>query len=101
MYQEAYSEFRRITSGGKGGDKGNTNGRVDGATILRKLGMTFYHRGQLDEAKAHLIDALRTERLSKAHCGETGAANSLPLLLLDIGMIHIKCEEYVEAMKAL
>jgi hypothetical protein len=52
--------------------------------------MTFYHRGKYDEAKAHLMDALRAERSRRDRDGETGAANGLPLLLSDIGMVHGK-----------
>ena len=83
-YREAYTEYRRV--GHASGD-----GTVDGATILGKLGMTFYHRGMLDEAKAHLMDALRAERSSKDRDGVTGNASGLPLLLSDIGMVHSKC----------
>ncbi|KAL3811780.1 LOW QUALITY PROTEIN: hypothetical protein ACHAXA_004212 [Cyclostephanos tholiformis] len=94
-YREAYSEFRRLGNA-------NHDDTIDGATILRKLGMTFYHRGMFDEAKAHLMDALSVERSSKDHGGGfTGSSSGLPLLLSDIGMVHIKCDEYAEATKAL
>ena len=52
--------------------------------------MTFYHRGMFDEAKAHLMDALRAERSRGDRDGEAGADNGLPLLLSDIGMVHSK-----------
>ena len=83
-YREAYSEYRRV-------GRAICDGYVDGATILDKLGMTFYHRGMLDEAKAHLMDALRAERSSKDRDCATGSASRLPLILSDIGMVHSKC----------
>jgi chromosome segregation ATPase len=102
-YQEAYSEFRNVSSSssGKNNVKGPAGSRVNGATILRKLGMTFYHRGMFDEAKAHLMDALRMERSSKDRGDETSSSNGLPLLLCDISMVHLKCGENNEAIKAL
>lgn len=102
-YQEAYFEFRKVSSSssGKNNVKGPAGNLVNGATILRKLGMTFYHRGMLDEAKAHLMDALRMERSSKDHSDETYSSNGLPLLLCDISTVHLKCGENNEAIKAL
>lgn len=96
-YQKANSELKKITNGGN--NRSSIDVHVVGAKILRKLGMSYYHRGMNDDAKTMLMNALSILR-SKKDGGEDSTLD-MPSLLIDIGMVNIACGDNAEAMNVL
>ena len=98
-YQDGYYEYKKTSSTTK---KLGGFGSVEEAGLLRKLGNALYHQAKYEDSKAHFMDALRVLRSSHddGGGGESGSPD-FSSLLCDIGMAHIKCGEYTEAMNVL
>lgn len=103
-YQEALFQFKIVHSNtSKSAMNRNSSQRgtmelsaMDESRILKLIGMSQLRQGKAEDAKTSLIDALRVLRSS-----DNESSPELPALLCDIGMLHIKCEEYSDAMKVL
>eukprot|EP01082_Thalassiosira_pseudonana_P015422 g14029.t1 g14029 contig9:996386-1002752(-) len=103
-YQEALFQFKIVHSNtSKSAMNRNSSRRgtmelsaMDESRILKLIGMSQLRQGKAEDAKTSLIDALRVLRSS-----DNESSPDLPALLCDIGMLHIKCEEYSDAMKVL
>jgi chromosome segregation ATPase len=93
-YQEALNAFRNARS--KSRVKKNFSS-MEEAKILKKIGNSLLHEDKTSEAKANLLDALKCLRSDKK--GANGP--ELPMLLSNIGHAHIRCGEYIEAIKVL
>jgi chromosome segregation ATPase len=96
-YQKANSELQKTSNGGNSRSIIAFH-RIE-AKILRKLGMSYYHRGMNDDAKTMLTNALSTLRSNKDEV--EGSSDDTPSLLIDIGMVNIACGDNAEAMKVL
>jgi len=105
-YSEGYYEYKQLTNSSSSRNNGSGGGsrlsNTDGSLILQKLGMTYYSRGKLNDAKSYLIDALHTLRSSdNGGGGSERKTVQMARLLSDIGTVHIKKKEVSEAKKTL
>ena len=93
-YQEALNAFRnaRLKS-----DTKNSFTPLEEAKILKKIGNSLLNEDKSLEAKTVLLDAL--ERLRSDRSNEKSL--ELPMLMSNIGHAHIRCGEYMDAMKIL
>jgi len=103
-YSEGYYEYKQLTFSSSSSNSSDKSGlsNTDGSLILQKLGMSYYSRGKLNDAKSYLIDALHTLRSTdNGGGGSEGKTIQMARLLSDIGTVQIKKNEVSEAKKTL
>jgi len=96
-YQKALSELKKARSSLSSSDRGKWLGTNEESKILRKIGRSLLREVKVEEAKIYFVDALRVLRSSADNekCAE------LPGILLDIGDVHLRLEEFHDALKVL
>ncbi len=96
-YHEALSELKKSRSSLSTSDRGKRLGSYEESKILRKIGGSLLREVKVEEAKHFFVDALRILRSSP----DNDKCPELPGVLLDIGAVHVRLEEFHDALKFL
>lgn len=95
-YQNALTELKRAQSNSNS-SRSYSLGPLEESRLRKRIGMTLLKQGKTDDAKVSLIDALRVMRLDR----DSERSPEMPVLMADIGAIHLKTHDYSAALAVL
>ncbi|KAL3803517.1 hypothetical protein HJC23_014065 [Cyclotella cryptica] len=96
-YQDALVELKKIHPSNSHSARGFSLGPLEESRLLKRIGIAHLKQENVEEAKASFIDALRVMRLDR----DNENSPEMPLLMADIGTLHIKTRDFTDAMTIL